>query len=216
MNQFGLLREYPYRPSYDPDHVVPLEQLSDSPALKCVDDTSHANTASFAPPWPFKNMSIYLLMEWMTTGSNQKSVGEVDRLAKEVLSAKEFNLEDLHDFSAQRENKRLDDSDSSSQKSPLMGDGWLESSITISIPTGVRGENGADFTVPGLHHRSLISVMKSALADITSQRFHFSPFKRIWKRPSGVEERIFDEMYTSDAWLDAHNTLQKQRSEPGC
>jgi Plavaka transposase len=216
MNRFGLLREYPYRPSYDPDLVVPLEQLSDSPTLKCGDDTSHTNTASFAPPWPFNNMSIFLLMEWMTTGSNQKSVGEVDRLAKEVLGAKEFNMEDLHDFSAQRESKRLDDSDSSSQESPLMGDGWLESNITISIPTGLPDTNGADFTVPGLHHRSLISVMKSALADIASQRFHFSPFKRIWKRPSGVEERIFDEMYTSDAWLDAHNTLQKQRNEPGC
>ena len=155
-------------------------------------------------------------MEWMTTGSNQKSVGEVDRLAKEVLSAKEFNLKDLGDFSAQRENKRLDNSDSSSQKSPLMGDGWLESSVSISIPTGIRNANGADFTVPGLHHRTLLSVMKSALTDVTSQRFHFSPFKRIWKRPSGVEERIFDEMYTSDAWLDAHDTLQKQRSEPGC
>jgi hypothetical protein len=216
INRFGLLREYPYRPSYDPDLVVHLEQLSDNPTLKGADDTPLTNPASFAPPWPFNNMSIYLLMEWMTTGSNQKSVGEVDRLAKEVLSAKEFNVEDLRDFNAQRESKRLDSSDSSDQKSPLMGDGWLESSVTISIPTGLRDTNGADFTVPGLHHRSLVAVMKAALADITSRRFHYSPFRRIWKRPSGSEERIFDEMYTSDAWLDAHNTLQKQRNEPGC
>jgi hypothetical protein len=58
--------------------------------------------------------------------------------------------------------------------------------------------------------------MKAAIADITSKRFHFSPFRRIWKSPSGAETRVFDEAYTSDAWLDAHDDLQKQRNEPGC
>jgi hypothetical protein len=70
MNRFGLLREYPHRPSYDPDFFVPLEDLADNPALTPADRTPPPELASFAPPWPFKNMSIYLLMEWMTTGNN--------------------------------------------------------------------------------------------------------------------------------------------------
>jgi hypothetical protein len=44
---------------------------------------------SHLPPWPFQNMSIYLLIEWMIT---QKLVGEVDQLAKNVLSSKNFWL----------------------------------------------------------------------------------------------------------------------------
>lgn len=218
INRFGLLREYPHRPSYDPDFVVSLEQLSDRATLKAADDEPHPDPSPFAAPWPFKNMSIYLLMDWMTTGSSKKSIGEVDRLAKDVLCAKEFTLEDLHNFSAQRENKRLDDSGLNPQKLPFAGDNWLESNVAISIPTGLRDKDGrgANFSVPGLHHRSLLAVMKAALADVTARRFHYSPFRRIWRSPSGIEERVFDEAYTSDAWLDAHDTLQKQRNEPGC
>jgi hypothetical protein len=58
--------------------------------------------------------------------------------------------------------------------------------------------------------------MKSALADITSQRFHFSPFKRFWMSPSGTTVRCYDEVYTSDEWIEAHDNLQKQKNEPGC
>jgi len=165
------------------------------------------------------NMSIYLLMQWMITGSNQKSVGEVDRLAKEVLSDKEFKPEDLAGFSAWQENKRLDQSDlADSTNSPYSKDGWVETDVSISIPTGVKDTQGQrqPFSVPGLHYRSLLAVMKSTITDITARHFHFSPFKCFWKKQSGTEERCFDEAYTSDAWIKAHTTLQKQWNEPGC
>jgi hypothetical protein len=32
----------------------------------------------------------------------------------------------------------------------------------------------------------------------------------------GHEERIFDELYTSDAWLEAQDDLHKFPREPGC
>ena len=31
-----------------------------------------------------------------------------------------------------------------------------------------------------------------------------------------TETRIYDEAYTSDVWMDAHDALQKQPREPGC
>jgi Plavaka transposase len=219
VNRFNLLREYLYRPSYDPDHVVSLNELSDYSTRRAVENKGDTDQPSNAP-WPFKNSSIYLLMEWMITGSNKKSIGEVDRLVKDVLCAKEFRVEDLHGFSAQRENQRLDDcsTDPVDSKLPLGGDGWIESDVTISVPTGLRDPSGKGlpFSIPGLHYRSLLATIKAALVDTTSQRFHFSPFKRIWKHPDGSEERVFDEVYTSDAWLEAHNILQKQRNEPEC
>jgi len=221
INQFGLLREYLHRPSYDPDFAVPLEDLSNfSPSRQTADIQDDAQKGSddtlHTAPWPFKNMTIYRLMEWLNTGSSQKSMGEVDRLVRDVIRAEDFRVEELQDFSAQRENKRFDDSQPNASKPGFGGDGWDETEVTICVPNGVRDGNGLDFSVPGLHYRRLLPTIKAALSDATSQHFHLSPFQRIWRHPSGLEERVFDEVYTADAWINAHDTLQKQRNEPGC
>ena len=60
-----------------------------------------------------------------------------------------------------------------------------------------------------------MGIMKAALTDDNARHFHLSPFRRYRHTASG-NERCFDEVYTSDAFLDAHDTLQKQRNEPGC
>jgi hypothetical protein len=163
-------------------------------------------------------MSIYLLMEWMITGGNQKSVREIDRLAKDVLGSESFKLEDLAGFNVRQANKFLDHSDGDDLGSPYSCDGWLESAVQISVPTGSKDSSGRGmpFSIPGLHRRSLLAVMKAALTDITARHFHFSPFKRFWKPSFGPEQRCFDEPFTSDAWIESHNVLQKQPNEAGC
>jgi hypothetical protein len=157
-------------------------------------------------------------MEWATTGSNQKSQAELDRLAKDVISAPDFRVEDFDRFSSHQEYKRFDTSELPNNDHPFSSDNWLESTVHISVPTGQRSNNdsGHDFAIPELHHRPLVAVMKAALADDTARKFHFSPFRRFWKLPSGIDVRCFDEVYTSDAFLEAHDKLQKQPNEPGC
>jgi hypothetical protein len=218
LNRFGLFHEYRHRPSYDPDHSVPEDELSNCHATQPAETNPNPHAESHLPPWPFRNMSIYLLMEWMNTGGNQKSIGKVDRLAKDVLGSKDFQLEDIADFSAHKENKQFDLSEQRDAGSPFLGDGWIEKDVRITVPTGQKDSEGLGlpFTIPGLHLRSLCNVMKSALADITSRRFHLSPFKRFWKSPSCAEVRCYDEPYTSDDWIKAHDDLQKQPNEPGC
>lgn len=214
LNRFGLLREYLHRPSYDPDSSVPPEELANyahpEPVLP-----KHDNQP-LPPPWPFKNMSTYLILEWMGTGSTQKSVGEVDRLVKDVIRHQDFNIQDLADFSVRRGNKTLDMSDHGGTSTPFSGDAWIESKVDISIPSGMKDVGPKTYSITGLHHRSLVPVMKAAITDSTARRFHFSPFKRIWFSPTGAEIRCFDEAYTSDAFLETHDKLQKQRNEPGC
>ena len=124
-NCFGLFREYHHRPSYDPDHSVQEDELSNH-ATKPADTIPTSQRESHPPPWPFQNMSIYLLMEWMITGGNQKSISEVDRLAKDVLCSKEFRLDDIADFSARKENQRFDKLAEQHEGSPFLGDGWVE------------------------------------------------------------------------------------------
>jgi hypothetical protein len=84
-NRFGIFREYPHRPSYDPDHLVQPEDLAN--VSVCPPDVEVMDLESWEqppPPWPFANMSIYRLMNWANTGSNSKSEGEVTRLVDEV------------------------------------------------------------------------------------------------------------------------------------
>jgi hypothetical protein len=45
-------------------------------------------------------MSKYLLMTWHNSGSSQKMEKELTQLAKKVIGAPEFNLEDLANFDA--------------------------------------------------------------------------------------------------------------------
>ena len=82
-----------------------------------------------------------MLMEWLITGSSNKSIGEMDRLAN-VLRAKEFKLADLADFSARRENDRFDVSERDLPDSPYSHDGWVVSDVPISVPTGLKELGG--------------------------------------------------------------------------
>jgi hypothetical protein len=106
-NAFGLLREYMYRPSYDPDaHVSPEDLVN--PAVFAQSGNPENTGEQPSPPWPFANMSIFRLMNWMNSGSTQKSEGEVKRLVENVLCAPDFRVGDLAGFKIGRENKRLD------------------------------------------------------------------------------------------------------------
>ena len=220
LNSFGLLREYPHRPSYDPDAFVPMENLASySPPVGPILGQS-GNSAPHQPPWPFKNMSIYRLMAWMNTGNNQKSEGELNRLVTEVICADDFKPDDLHGFNAHTENIRFDQSEHAEPSDPpSFTDSWTEKSVNIEVPIGTKDASGIGklFAVPGLHIRSLTAIITAAFTEEISRQFHLTPFRRFWKpSPFRDEERVYDEVYTSDAFLEAHDTLQKQPSEPGC
>ncbi|KIK11948.1 hypothetical protein PISMIDRAFT_121800, partial [Pisolithus microcarpus 441] len=72
------------------------------------------------------------------------------------------------------------------------------------------------FAVPGLMYRPLTLVIKAAFSEPVSKWFHFIPFKRIWKSASGQEQRIYDELYSSDVWNKAHDEIQKQKRDDNC
>ncbi|KIM60972.1 hypothetical protein SCLCIDRAFT_123103 [Scleroderma citrinum Foug A] len=96
-------------------------------------------------------------------------------------------------------------------------DGWKTNvDIKIQVPLCKKCSEGTEktFTVPDLAYRPLVSVIRAAFTDPVSQWFHLTPFKHIWKSPvTGREQRLYDELYTSDAWNKAHNDLQKQQRE---
>jgi hypothetical protein len=152
----------------------------------------------------------------MNSGSNQKSETEVARLVKEVILEKDFDITHLEDFSVKRCLRKLDN-DSGGSRNIKFPDDWIKANVAIDIPTKLGEGDTRSFSVPGFHFRPLVEVIRSAFAAIQANAFHLSPFKRLWKDPlDGHEERIFDELYTSDSWLDAQDELQKLPREPGC
>jgi hypothetical protein len=169
-----------------------------------------------APPYPFANMTIYRLMMWMNSGSHQKSQTEVTRLVTDVIQAEDFDSKDLDGFSVRKCLRALDN-DRSSKEMVTFPDDWVETNVSIDIPSKSKDDQPISFNIAGFHYRPLVAVICAAFADIQANAFHISPFKRLWKDPlDNHEERVFDELYTSDTWLEAQDDIQRQPKEHGC
>ena len=234
-NSFGLYREYPNIPTHNPDNTLCLLNLVDnslpinemepsasvSTPLSLQDpisnsESSSSNAASF---FPFKNSTIFGLMSWMWTGSSMKSIGEMKKLV-DFLNSNDFKKDDLAAFDIHSETTKFDNYlERPASDNPQ--DGWRESEVIIQVPDGkIHSKDGIPtFKVPGLHHRSLVDVIKTAYSDMASTSFHYMPFKSFWKdssTPESVPQRVYDELYSSDAMIEAHMKLQQQPPELGC
>jgi hypothetical protein len=156
----------------------------------------------------------------MWTGSGLKSVGELGRLVA-FLKSDEFQKEDLRSFDVKKETRVLDKSLEPDNADPLTArDGWKEVSVDIRVPDGKRHAEESDnplFSVPGLHFRPLVEVIREALKDSSSRTFHFTPFKQYFQRtPESPPQRVLDELYSSDAFIAEHAKVQQQPAEPEC
>lgn len=201
-NSMGLYKVFPHRPSRDPDDGISLDDLCQSPGLLVppspLPDTDNllANLSAF---FPFLNESVARLMCWFYGGSNQKSVGELDKLVNDVLLNDNFKLSELENFSAARENERLDSGFDLTDPKPtnpaitttesaetghmLAADGWEHKSVKIRLPAKRKksGEKDApEFEVKGVLLRPLLDVMTEAFQSPAFLEYHLTPFEHVW------------------------------------
>lgn len=235
-NAFGLYREFSASPTHNPDDTLTIGDLAESQPPPTVVDgpapTSRLSIPVLVPPspsndtsGPFANSSIFGLLNWMWTGSAMKSLGECVKLFS-FLQSDAFRKEDIMGVDFIKETAKLDaymgfqSSGSVEGHIPPPKDGWKESEITIQIPDGKEHTNDdiPKFAVPGLHHRSITAVIRSVFEDpIASRRFHYTPFKSFWKgSETSPAQRVYDEIYSSDAMIEAHMQLQQSPPEPEC
>jgi hypothetical protein len=203
-NSFNLLREYLYRPSFDPDSFVPPEDL-----LASHERMDESPTSPPTPPLVHRNQSVELLMNWKDSGPSTKSDGEINRLVDEVLLDPNFNLEDLRGFKAARENRRTDMAD---ENAPFL-DSFQTAIVEIEVPSGSKDVPPAKFSIPGLRYRKIPAVIRAMFASPLASKFHLSPFKLFHKAPSG-EERVFCEVYDSDAYIEENDKIQRAPAPP--
>ncbi len=200
MNSFGLWRDYPNRPTTDPDAMLTIDDLynrhNSQPSPS--NPTSQSSDLSRASYGPFLSETVHSIMKWLNNGNTSKSEAEKNRFVYDVILSASFHCEDLVGFDAHRENQRLD---KSLKKSALQSH-FVESSIDILVPSGNISIQPKHFTVPGLLHRKLTSVICEAFESPLAYLYHFSPFKLSQKSPlTGTDERVYGEIYTSDAFL---------------
>ncbi|KAG2110311.1 uncharacterized protein F5147DRAFT_772562 [Suillus discolor] len=220
VNSFGLMCEYRGRPSCVPDADVDFEQLRGDSA-QIPSNEGPQSLAEIIHPYP--NMSLFLLNHWFWNRGANKSKVDRKELIENVLSHPDFRTEDLCGINMDKLDAQVaDDADS-----PWEGNGWINSNLTIDIPLGEKttksskrqrardvqtahrhGEIDPDapevptirFNIPNFRHRSLLTIIQE-----------------FWKPShSDVEERVFDEVYTSDAFLAADRELQSSPRETGC
>ena len=250
-NSFGVYRIYQSRePSFTPDDNFQVDSVADGPNF--TKDQRSDPQPTWASPFgtdftqsdppddteptvvrpgylPFQNMSIFRLMQWFYDSSLTKSLGTLNNLVHQVLLAPDFNTNDLVDFDAAKEAKRLDNFDpsapeegssGSSSQSKRLNDGWIETSVPISLPgEGVSHLSDAAapvFHVKGFLYRKPLEVLKAAYQEPSAAQFHISPFEEYWKpSPESPPERIYSELYNSNAYIQEHEKIRSQ-PRPDC
>jgi len=185
-----------------------------------VANSAEGKRGNYSPPWPWSNMSIWRLMTWKATSSAQKSDVEVTRLVREVLQAPDFNTQDLSRFNASSKTSRFDAAQKEVPPEDIFRiDEWNHATVDISIPMREKEKegNGQTFSVGGLLYRPILDVIRAVFTEASSETFHLTPFKWVWKSPvTGHEQHVYDELYASDAWNQAQDEIVKQRRDNGC
>jgi hypothetical protein len=229
-NSFGMYREYTSFPRNDPENIQTLDNYSASPNLANSDIQSREWWAGFGGPTsategakqfyaPFMNATIYRLMKWFYS-STTKSLADLDSLVTDVLRAPDYDVEHLKDFSSKKAARDMDrESGMLSEDILSTRNRWIDGEVKLKVP--VEGKSYASetdapvYTVKGVHYRHLVDVISAAFSEKTAASFHYIPFKTFWRStPNGPPERIFTELYNSDAFLEEHAKLQQEHSQP--
>lgn len=229
-NEFGVFHTFQGGPpSYSPNEFYTIENASDSPNFVATPNTSSGWWTCFGSSFqhlkedwfsPFLNASSFRLMRWFYGASNFKSLIELDELVQRVLLAEDFKVEELHNFRAARENTRLDQLEGKSDTPLSATDGWQQSSVRIPVAAEhFQHQNSSipHYSVPGLFHRRPLAVIKNALTERAAQEFHLIPHHTHW-RPSldDPPERIYSELFSSDALIEEHEKIRSSPHENGC
>ena len=99
-------------------------------------------------------------------------------------------------------------------------EGWIKTPIKIKVPFYKRMKHPGqkEFDVGVLYHRKLMSVIRERITrPSVYPHLHFEPYEFFWQPNTSAEPiRVHGELYTSEAFIEAHNSLQEQAPEPGC
>ena len=213
-NSFGLFRRYFAKsfPSHDPEsetnlsalsNIVYPEQSSDGPS----------------PFYPYPNQSSFRLGDWYWNRGAQKSQQDFKSLV-DIVGAEDFEPAEVRGTSWGKINRQLSLGKWDKEEWADDDAGWRTSDIKISVPFDRLTETpGArEYAAGNLHYRPLLSIIRDKINNPSANaHFHYKPYEHLWQPTTDHEEvRMQGELYTSPAFIDAHNSLQESPMEPDC
>ena len=218
-NVFGLFRQYfaTRFPDHDPEEKVILDDLIDTPS-------THPTNSYY----PYPNQSSFLLGEWYWNDGEKKSQSSFQNLLK-IVGHPNFRPEDVAgsnwrlidaQLDGSHRHKRSNSEDGLEDEQNGHGGDWLKTPIKINVPFHSRMEHPGPkvFDAGILHHRKLVSVLREKITrPSTHPHLHFEPYEFFWQPNESSEPvRVHGELYSSEAFVEAHRELQDSPGEPGC
>jgi hypothetical protein len=216
-NAFGLFRQYRATsfPEHDPDENLACDNL-----MNTSPDTSTNYPDFLYHPYP--NQSSFLLGEWFWNDGVKKSQSSFRNLL-DIVGHSDFRPEDVAQTKWKRINSQLvgdlrDEIDG--WEDERVGGDWIETPIKIQVPFQKRSEHPGQqvFNAGKLCHRKLVSVIREKILRPSGHpHHHLEPYELYWQ-PNQVSQpvRVHGELYSSDAFIQAHRDLQNSPREPGC
>ena len=217
-NMFGLFRRYHATgfPIHDPcKHITPND-LNISPDLSSTSPHDYS---------PYPNFNSYLIGKWYWDGGEKKSQVSLQDLIK-IVGHLEFRPEDvagqnwrLIDAHLSGDFYKDSNKESGDEQDSKVG-GWIKTPIRINIPfsKGMTCPGPKEFDMGILHHRKLMTIIRERITQPSAHpHLHFEPYELFWQPNDTAEPmRVHGELYTSDAFIEAHCKLQNSPPEPGC
>lgn len=226
-DEFGVYRSYPELPCSIPDEEIVVEDICDGAGFPVPPPSNPLSVFGNVAQKlndniiaPFLNITIYRLMNWFYNGNQVKSIADLDTLVNDVLLPDDFSQDHLTGFGTQKVLKEMDEyGDTSYILQPE--DGWIEASVRIPVPCTGHKQSEADapiYEVKGLYYRKPLEIIKSVFQSDQSKKFHYTPFKLYQQRssptsPDPISVRLHSELYSSNAFIDEHEKVQRQQQE---
>lgn len=215
-NAFGLWREYYSEPSFIPDIHRSLSTFQSGNLPLCPSLQEALG--------PFPNYSTFLQAKWLwQSDTTVLGAAANNRLVEIAYSDPDFRHRDVVGVCFTSLRQKV----AEYQPSPFLdSDEWKETAVRISVPLGPQQTGNAfpasaDLSVSGLHHRSIVDVVKRVLTtDPNVVHYHLHPFRQYLSTPGSSSEelpkRVVDDIYNSDAMLREYEALRRSPREPGC
>ncbi|KAH7917577.1 hypothetical protein BV22DRAFT_1052333, partial [Leucogyrophana mollusca] len=192
-NTFGVIREYygDELPSHDPEDPTPPDES------QCQQTDVNPSQNPFHP---YPNASSFRLGNWYWNQGVQKSQESFKHLL-DVVAHPEFRPADVQEWTDKHA-------------------GWKKTPVVIQVPfhSKTSSPGSKAYHAVDLYHRSLVGILRETLANPQrDSEFHYEPYNMFWHPPHLQDEvRVHREMYTSEAFVQAHKELQDSPPEPGC
>lgn len=204
-NAFGLWREYQSEPTSIPDHAG---------AAQSNDKTLEETIAETISPYP--NLSAFRIAH--LTSIYNRVTTSLSSLFRTVRLSPLINDEDIEDINFDALRDKTADSCKPWEEGKH---GWRKGSLTIDIPSNLKGQENdnsqetaanTQFQVNDFWYRPILPLIRTVFTGSPAAKdFNFEPYCQWWSRPGSMDppSRVYDELYTSDSWLEEHQNIQK-------